>query len=515
MFLLSTEAEIRSLLSNPDIRTAQEKETKSRIYRQIHTGTVSDHLMPVESRAYWRGLDRLWKIAIWILLTPFVYLFLVMAPSVLYRVLCPLDALSQTYAGPLAALTRDKHFRSEISRSFADTIPEQELKKRFAGVITIKSFSELLKFSEDRIKEKPELIPLQFRSTPWLLSEDPWALSAPAQRITAASFTLFTELLRKEPAKFDDFLKKHKIVVTPWNNWLEIGTQVNIIIILCFLLTVYFSRKIDFFDVLRDCEAMNRPFATIDCSNVLGTIFRGRRHLHYFFSIFVALVATCVHFYYIGETNLRVVRPFTEVVGLVPYDYRLATELQPVFIVHWSVQFFLVFLFVLLCYEVGILGKCLQRVQRHLAIAGWIHMVDDDNRGAKERWENLVGKQRSARLLMFGSCAPLLVMGYLKYVDAASSGVFSGTTWRDWGVADYFRMGYFFSPLLSALLLIYLATPQVYGTVEIARTAKTKKLVAEEDSDFISSALGSIPQLTKSIKETIKDVKEIVREIVG
>ncbi|HLZ99169.1 MAG TPA: hypothetical protein VKP66_14600 [Steroidobacteraceae bacterium] len=219
--------------------------------------------------------------------------------------------------------------------------------------------------------------------------------------------------------------------------------------------------------------------------NILGSTFHGRKRLHYLIAGFSSIAAMCIHFYYIGQDHSHVSQPIADVVGLGAYDYRLTIELAPIFIVNWLVQFFLIYLFVLLAWDVGILGRCVQQFQRQIAHCG-IQQKAEFLRHAG----GLAGQQTivrwSAIVVVF---IALSACGYFKWSE------FSAVSFN---LPTALQICYFFSPAFTISGLLWFATPQMYADYDKIRTDRRKKLT-EEDIDFIRAAFAQVPEIAKLI----------------
>jgi hypothetical protein len=308
---------------------------------------------------------------------------------------------------------------------------------------------------------------------------------------------LFYDILKRDKIRFEALLNTSRVVVTPYSNKLELGTQLTVIFFVWMLLTLFFSRKIELFAVLQDCKHRERPFATIDCANILGSLYRGRKHLHYLIAAFSATLATCIHFYYIGDSHSRIAQPISELVGLSAYDYRLATELTPIFITHWLLQFLIIFMFVLSAWNVGILGRCVQRFQRHIA---YVKAAEANGLQSAASATN----QRIARWALTGVAIVILCsFGWFKLEEADVGGLL------DWsGQQGIFQLAYFFGPAYSAAGFLWFATPQMYSNFNL--TGRPRRKWTKEDVDYIEAALGKVPQLLTMIK-TIQDIIHAAR----
>jgi hypothetical protein len=479
MFSLINETQFKILMENDEIASAQQAEARSRLYRSIHKRDLFDHLMPAESRAYWRGTDRPIKFITCVVLTCVAYIFLTIAPSLVYGTLYPAQAFSETYPGAQAALIRDKTFSSRLHQLFSSKIDDKELHALPSGP-TVEWFISAHAYAA-------RLVDADTNSLDHLSDNSAWYLSSDIQKREATTFALFSEILKKDPARLEAFLDSSRIVVTPFNNILEIATQLTIILCTWMLLTLFFSRKIELFSVLMDCKPTERIFATIDCINVLGSLYRGRKHLHYLIAAFSATVATCIHFYYIGEANARIARPIAGLIGLYPYDYRLAIELAPIFITHWLLQFITIFMFVLLAWNVGILGRAVQRLQRHIAYA---QMSNTDVNSAASATNQRISRYACSTIAL----AILFFLGWLKMAEAGVSFTFDGLP----------QVAYFFSPAYTVAGFLWFATPQMYSNFDLSRPRPRRKWT-KEDGDYVEAALGKVPQLLSMI-QTIHDL---------
>ena len=519
MFSSATPTQAKSLASNGKVKTAEENEFRSRIYRLIHKGTVFDHLMPAESRAYWRGSDRKAKLITCIVLTSFVYFCLLVAPSVLYDTFLPSAAFSRTYSGPHAGLMNNEEFLNNIRTKLIQDVTAQQV-PQLGSVLSIENFAKVHAYAAKIVVEQAPKIE-------YLMDREVWRVSSLNQKNEAATFAVFAELLRKAGPEFAVFLQRTKLVVTPITNWPEIVTQIGLSVCIWILLSLYFSRKIEFFEIFRACNVRDRPSATVDCTNILGAEFRGRRHFHYLLSVFSAIVATCVHFYYIGEGNLQVSKPVADVVGLVPYDYRLTPDLKPISIVHWLFQFFIVFLFVLLCWEVGVLGRCLRRFQRHIAASSWA--------GADAEFRQTMIQTPYRYLFIFGVGVYFAILGLVKYVDAAKTGVvavpslfytiynftigyYTYSPGMDYGafrITDFIHVLYFFSPLLFVVTFILIATPQAHATVGEAKDASANKKDDPDDAGFIDAVSAIVPAAFRRVRMIVTKIRPLHRGVTG
>ncbi|TQF27435.1 hypothetical protein UNPF46_30700 [Bradyrhizobium sp. UNPF46] len=492
MFSFATEEELAALSDNHNVTDAQERETRSRIYRSIHKSDVFDHLMPAESRAYWRISERIPKLIACSALTAVMYLGVLAAPSLLYQDLLPAQALSQTYQGPHDSQIRDKEFvrklREIVIAPAASSLPSFRLS-------SIEEFKSTYGAARDLVWSKRlELGKLSSKLT--------WTLSSDQQKVDAATFAVFKEILINSPDKLADFLSKTLLVVTPWNNLAEVATQVIMVLCAFALLTLYFSRKRELLTVVTDCKVADRPFATVNCVNILGSAYRGRKRLHYLFAAIAAVVATCVHFYYIGGSFTKISQPIASLVGLRPYDYRLAADLTPIFIVQWLLQFLLVYMFVLVSWDVAVLGNCIRRLQRHLTRIGMFDHAPEARSAELARTQTLV---RAFLVIIF--MVLLSVAGYFKLVSAENAGLISSWASLD----DAPRVLYLFVPVLAVTGFLSFAAAPMYDSAksireELQKRRRVRKLWTKEDDDYLGAAITKFSQwvsLAKTIKELV------------
>lgn len=492
MFPALEAREIQEISKNSRLLTAQATEFRSRIYRLIHKGTASDHLMPVEARAYWLPSKRLPKLIFCIVLTVALYLSLLVAPSLfLYDTFLPKDAFLRTYKGPHTLEVQDQTFIEGVRREFVTKLSPVELASIPNSAMSVRSFIALHDLAQKKARA-------DMGAVNSLSSRETWLLSSEESRAEAVSFVIFSELLQRA-AGAEEFFIARRLVVTPANNIPEVLTQTILVVLNWVLLTLYLTRKHEFFDVYQDTKKETRSFAAVLCVNLLGSIFRGRQHFHFLIAAFAATVALCVHFFYIGKANTLLAMPVAELVRLTPYDYRLATDLQPVYLVHWIFQFTLVFLFVLFAWEVAILGRCLRTFQLHLLKEG----AFPDAKWTESN--NLAGRQKTARLYIVSIFVGLLVaLGFWKsWPNSAFLDFWTRMFRLDWAhIAQSF---YYFSPALLVWLMMAFAMRPIFENETKARAVLNKRdrkqSLSKQDDDFIAASVGRIPGLKKLLKK--------------
>lgn len=487
IFFFVGQAEWDTLIENDKVNLAHEREARSRLYRMIHRGDVFDHLMPAESRAYWNVHERKAKVLFGALVASIVYLALVCVPSWLYGSFWPAETLVQTYVGPHELLVRDPSFRNAARSALLGPSTQQSASSK---PLDANEFVSLY-------KEARSAVDSQVAKLPSLSSVNSWKLSNETQQKEAATAALFYLALERDTADLNRFLDKSLLIVTPLNNKLEVATQLAMILCIWAFLMLYFSRKYELSEIHGDCTTQSKPMALVDCAEILGSSFRGRKYLHYLIAGFSAIVATCIHFYHIGDANIRIATPIAELVHAVPYDYRLTTVQKPVFIVHWLLQFGIVFLFVLMGWHVGVLGRCLTRLQRHIGLFGWA-------RADQLKTDHLRYRRSMAFWLCFTGA--LIILGGLSTLKLFAA--------QEVGLADHYRIAYIFSPALTVCVFLIwaLALPVPYATYEAAKAdaIKRRRLLprwTKEDLEFaeatmarFSSTLGIIPKIREALK---------------
>lgn len=505
-FKTQTAEQLSAILKNNALRESHENEIKTRLYRAIHQADILDHLMPVESRAYWFGRERWAKLIICIALSLITYLLILCAPAALYRSFFVEDAIYNTYQGPHSAVVSDPKFVSALKEQLP---AETQARIRDASVsrLSLDGMVELLKSLTQIVNR---IAPMALEN---LSDQRTWRLSNEEERKKASLYALFLETIGSNANSIDDHPLRYTIVTTPWTNWLELFTQLMVIIIIWGLLTAYFSRKYELFQIISSCSALKRPLAVMVAISFLEGIFRSRKRFHYLIAAFVATVATCVHFYYVGDFDYRVAHPIAEVAGLTSYDYRFSTEFRPIFIAHWLLQFLLVFTVVLLSWEVGILGDCSRKLQRHIVKKN----LYSKKATANKIFRDIVAFQKTSAMFAIVAIAILVVAGILKMLEAKSVGLITARLWplagdQLWPLvggwnSSHARIAYCFSPAVGLTLLLILALRPMYASVEqVQHAIENKQKWDEEDVQFLEAALD---QLEGELKVPAKDILEI------
>ncbi|HLZ99168.1 MAG TPA: hypothetical protein VKP66_14595 [Steroidobacteraceae bacterium] len=254
MFPFYDDQRTAQLLLSPRFKLAQEAEARSRIYRNIHKQDLFDHLMPAESRAYWKGTERVAKIFLCMGLAIFAYIAVMAAPSLLYGTLLPIDALTQTYHGPQADLARDGAFGTRVFKEFSGKVSIGLLDPTARPVI--QWFFDIHDYANQLVENGTVNLDT-------LSSVASWTRSTMPQKKEATTFALFYQLLKIDRSALNSFINRSLIVITPENNRLEIVTQLIIVICTGGLLTLFFSRKIELFEVLMDCAPLYRAPAPV------------------------------------------------------------------------------------------------------------------------------------------------------------------------------------------------------------------------------------------------------------
>jgi hypothetical protein len=473
-----TDAEIEKLLDVGRVKKSNDHEIRHRIYRAVHRDDLFDHLMPVESRTYWAGVDRLGKLICCVVLTLILYLAVLFAPSIMYSAATFSGGVNHTYVGPHSDKVKNAVFARAVEQRFGAAWGEQVPFRD--GRNSISDFAKLAKDSRTFAGSVSEEELDAFSKTAV------WRLSELSKKREAVAATILLNALKTEERAFKAFAGTFRLIVTPTNNWAEIGTQLCVIIACWVLLTVYFSRKIDFVEILDCCKSKKRLAATVDIMNILSNMFRGRKRVHYLVAATAAVVSTCVHFYFIEDTATQLARPILNLANLEPYDYRLASQLGPVFIAHWLLQFILSFVFVLLAWDDHALGDCGRKIQGHIIRS---KLMDVADKSATDRFEKVARAQRVTFYVWVGlSVVAFSLLGFVKIWEAQHAGTVGDWTALSW--RDCVKVAYYLGPAIFSSLLIGYGTRPMHESVADAQ--RMSGPASEEDSAYEAAMKATI-----------------------
>lgn len=355
-----------------ELDTALSKEIKARIYSIVHHGTLIDHLMPVESRAFFSGRHCI-KFAI-------IYILLIISIGGIfgwlantYNVWKDDDVILKSYSGINSHLFNKRSAFSKPEKRVLSLLGEANTKINFevkrddkkplynlftysyvtaCGLVDNNSISQSL---------------VQFR--------DDFNIVKNEDLHNFITYVIFFHAILEDNRLKEHFIKSSKIVTNLQHNYLELMSQAVLVAIAIIFLCIFFCLKTSVYKTIRsvDSRVVRISFDDVDSKEVQLAMlniyerlilknYKNRKLFHYLLAVFSSSLVIALHVI-MAEKGLYSVGLMNATnLGLVPYDYRISTDTNILFLFHWALQFVIIYVIVLTGWEI----KQLKTVQKEM-----------------------------------------------------------------------------------------------------------------------------------------------------
>lgn len=451
-------------VSSDALFEAQETEIRHRVYRAIYWGNLFDHIFPIETRYYNLSTDRLLKLFFIVVVTSLVYLGATILPSWLSGKLDRTTALESTTNSVQMDFLEGTGWKEKFFSATGSTEPTLSNNTLTEGDII------QLKFALQVEVEKADL-----DISGWV-ADIGWVHASEVARNSALVDKMFFETINSDSGIGQQVLFDKKIVVTPWSNIREVLSQILILSFTILMISWFLAKKKHFCDIIWQLHEDRRIPATQLLEETLVSNFYLRKKFHYLVAFSAAVIAISVHFYAMQTTSLNDAYSLSLALGLSIHDYRIAASSQWMMLVYWAAQFFLVYFFTLVAWELGALNSCMKQWQGKLVKAGVLEGTDFNN-----LFTNTKTIQTPVRLFILVVFVVMLFVSWGKLID---SGVSFDYTWSGYtldtvlSVATWSNanIAYMFSPAFLFVIVAFFATQPCFDNEDDAKGYVEKRL---------------------------------------
>lgn len=344
---------------------AQKTEIRHRIYRAIYWGNLFDHIFPIETRYYNLSTDRLLKLFFIIIVTSAIYLGATILPSWLSNKLDSTTATEATTKSEIMNLLNGSGWTEKYFSTSSRTAP----------LLPDGAISEV-KLIQFKLSLQKEVEQGTLDISEWV-DDIGWEYASDAARNSALVDKMFFEAISSGNALGQKILFDKRIVVTPVSNIQEILSQILILSFTLLMISWFLAKKKHFCDIIWALPQDRWIPATQLLEETLVSNFYLRKKFHYLVAATAALMAVCVHFYAMYTSSLNDAYSLSIALNLSIYDYRIAASSQWLMLVYWAAQFFLVYFFTLVAWELGALNACMKQWQGKLVKSKMLKDLED------------------------------------------------------------------------------------------------------------------------------------------
>lgn len=484
-------------IEHEKIKNAQTIEIKHRIFKAIYWGNLFDDILPIETRYYTASTDRFIKLAFISICFCLFVLAITLSPSLFNNTFYEKSALQATSKSSLRFYINEE----EIGERFLQKIG-LELDPGYKSKEDISAFEriiEIRKASKDLVFSANEKSLDVVESIAWKNSEN-------IEKRKVISDAVFFYWISLDPDKFQEFNRSARFLVTPENNSEEILSQLAVVVFIVVMISWFVARKKSFFSVVGAIPFSKRIPSVQALEETLMSFFILRKKYHYIVAFSVASFVVLCHYFTMSKMHVVASYDASIALDLKPFDYRLNSSTQPLLSTYWFAQFFIVYLFTLVAWELGALSHCFKQWQGKL-----IKLKIIEKNEFKKYFDVLLQGQKGvlagAFLLIFVSLGALSYMKFLdiqpEYIWLSTydlSGAMSMLAWGNWLIF------YIFSPpILSFMLIVYSLSP-CHANYDSALKYSDKKL------PDLDQALLQITASWKKIKVAEKWIDGVLTE---
>lgn len=179
------------------------------------------------------------------------------------------------------------------------------------------------------------------------------------------TFSIFYVFIENNNKLLDEFVNKKRIAISVWDNRAELLTQFFLICLgLGFLISFFYSKSNIFKVIKTVSRPMDKCLMIDQFEHVNNEGFKNRKKFHYLLAFISAVFFVAIHVIGIQKTSGIVGSFNSDIFGLTAYDYRMNANTPLLLIIHWSIQFFLIYFIVLTGWEIRQLN-----ISKHSIIA--------------------------------------------------------------------------------------------------------------------------------------------------